>query len=315
MRKVAFLAALCLVMLLAGPLSLAAVIYPQIAVGGGCESVVTITNPSGTGWSGRLIFKKGNEEDFPVPLKADGIPFTSASTWQVAAGSTARCVISSDGVQTAGYLRIETLSGTPSEQLVTSVFFRIRDLQGHVTDLAGTYPSKAARRFVFPVEKSETSDTGIAFLPAVLQVPGQPVTFRLVDQSGTKIQEVQPPLSGHVAKMAGEIFDKMPQPFLGSIVMESPADLYLLVLRLDLSGGNVQLTGTMPSVLPNTLSVPVTGLAFRVIDAEYSKALDRIIAVSSDPHRLHVYDPASHASKVANLAAAPGCVSLGPDVK
>jgi len=315
MRKVAFLAGLCLFMALTGPLSVAAVIYPQIAVGGGCETVVTITNPAGTGWSGRLIFKKGNEEDFSVPLKADGILFGPDSTWQVAAGSTARYVITSDGAQTAGYLRIETLSGPPSEQLVTGIFFRIRDVQGRVTDLAATYPIKPARRLVFPVEKGATSDTGIALLPAGPQVPGRPITFRLINQAGSLVQEVQPGFTGHMAKMAGEIFDKLPPAFLGSMVIDSPIDLYLLVLRLDMSGPSVQLTGTMPSAVPGTLSSPVKVLPFRVVDAEYSKALDRIIAVAADPHRLYIYDPVAGTSKSLNLAGAPSCVSVGPDGK
>jgi hypothetical protein len=54
-------------------------------------------------------------------------------------------------------------------------------------------------------------------------------------------------------------------------------------------------------------------LAFRVIDAGYSTALDRIVMVSDEPAQLHVYDPASHTDTTVALSAPPVLVSVGPD--
>ena len=52
----------------------------------------------------------------------------------------------------------------------------------------------------------------------------------------------------------------------------------------------------------------------RVIDAEYSKALDKIITVSSTPaNQLHIVDPVSGDDRAVSLPYVPTCVSVGPD--
>ena len=69
---------------------------------------------------------------------------------------------------------------------------------------------------------------------------------------------------------------------------------------------------------PDTVIVlagrPVSNLAFRVLDAEYSKQLDRIVAVSTQPsNQLHIYDPISGLSSAVSLTVAPTSVSVSPD--
>jgi hypothetical protein len=55
-------------------------------------------------------------------------------------------------------------------------------------------------------------------------------------------------------------------------------------------------------------------LGFRVIDAEYSKGLDRIIMVSSQPsNQLHIYDPVAKTDTTVNLNLVPTSVSVSPD--
>jgi hypothetical protein len=59
---------------------------------------------------------------------------------------------------------------------------------------------------------------------------------------------------------------------------------------------------------------PVAGLPFKVIDAEYSRQLDRIIMVSGSPsNQLHIYDPAGDLDQTVNLSALPTSVSVSPD--
>ena len=64
---------------------------------------------------------------------------------------------------------------------------------------------------------------------------------------------------------------------------------------------------------------PVSGtlIAFlnhRVIDAEYSTPLDRIVTVTSTPrNQLHVVDPLTGGSLAVDLPHPPTCVSVGPD--
>ena len=62
-------------------------------------------------------------------------------------------------------------------------------------------------------------------------------------------------------------------------------------------------------------SVPdgVTALPFRVKDAEFSTALNAIVAVRDTPNQLAIYDPESGSSFGVNLPAAPTCVAVSPD--
>ncbi len=58
----------------------------------------------------------------------------------------------------------------------------------------------------------------------------------------------------------------------------------------------------------------IDNLSFRVIDAEYSKQLNKIIAVASQPsNQLHIYDPVADTDTKVNLNLVPTCVSVSPD--
>ncbi|WP_164002395.1 PKD domain-containing protein [Pyxidicoccus caerfyrddinensis] len=57
----------------------------------------------------------------------------------------------------------------------------------------------------------------------------------------------------------------------------------------------------------------VSGLGHRVTDAEYSKALDRLVMVSTNPNALYLYEPATQTETSVALPAAPISLSVGPD--
>ncbi len=62
-----------------------------------------------------------------------------------------------------------------------------------------------------------------------------------------------------------------------------------------------------------TTSSPIAALSYRVIDAEYSRALDRIVMVAEAPDQLHIYNPATHSTVSVALPRPPLNVSVGPD--
>src|SRR5688572_10322428 len=63
-----------------------------------------------------------------------------------------------------------------------------------------------------------------------------------------------------------------------------------------------------------TIGANVDALDFRVLDAEYSSSLERIVAVSATPqNRLWVYDPVGQSGSFLDLPLAPTCVSVSPD--
>lgn len=80
-----------------------------------------------------------------------------------------------------------------------------------------------------------------------------------------------------------------------------------------------ELTVSDGSLIGEALTVKVSaqpvinGLSYQVIDAEYSKALDKIIMVSSSPNQLHIYDAAANSEQTVALPLTPTSVSVGPD--
>ncbi|MFN0241621.1 MAG: hypothetical protein ACKVWV_01900 [Planctomycetota bacterium] len=58
----------------------------------------------------------------------------------------------------------------------------------------------------------------------------------------------------------------------------------------------------------------VDTLDFRILDAEYSASLERIVAVSAAPqNRLHIYDPIAQSGVAVPLSLPPLCVGVSPD--
>jgi hypothetical protein len=78
----------------------------------------------------------------------------------------------------------------------------------------------------------------------------------------------------------------------------------------DLAGNAMALTYTWSF----TSDKKINGLNFTVIDAEYSKSLDKIVMVSSVPgNQLHIYDPVTDLDTTVTLNLTPTSVSVSPD--
>jgi hypothetical protein len=68
-----------------------------------------------------------------------------------------------------------------------------------------------------------------------------------------------------------------------------------------------------PAAAGGTMSATDT-LDFRVLDAEYSASLERIVAVSTTPsNQLHVYDPLNQTDVPVALSLPPTCVGVSPN--
>jgi chitinase len=71
---------------------------------------------------------------------------------------------------------------------------------------------------------------------------------------------------------------------------------------------------SMPDVVEVTSYHPVTSLGYRVVDAEYSRTLDRLVTISESPDQLHIHDPVNPVSEIVlPLPARPIAVSVSPD--
>jgi hypothetical protein len=73
-------------------------------------------------------------------------------------------------------------------------------------------------------------------------------------------------------------------------------------------------TDTLTITQDGTVATPdFNRLSYKVIAEDYSKATDRLIAVSALPNELHVYDPAGLSDIAIDLPAKPSAVSVSPD--
>lgn len=66
-------------------------------------------------------------------------------------------------------------------------------------------------------------------------------------------------------------------------------------------------------VITVTAYPAMAALAHRVLDAEYSKALDAIVMIDEAPSALYVYDPVAKTEKKVLLPLTPTAVSVSPD--
>jgi len=72
----------------------------------------------------------------------------------------------------------------------------------------------------------------------------------------------------------------------------------------------VAFAGAPPTPPPPTVPQPFPFFDRPIVDAEWSAELDRIVFVSSDPQRLHVYDPETGEDREVALPFAPNSVSI-----
>jgi Viral BACON domain len=68
-----------------------------------------------------------------------------------------------------------------------------------------------------------------------------------------------------------------------------------------------------PPTFSATISSPIVTLPFRVKDAEFSTALNAIIAVSESPNQLQIFYPETQTLQSVNLPVLPYNVSVSPD--
>ena len=68
-------------------------------------------------------------------------------------------------------------------------------------------------------------------------------------------------------------------------------------------------------VTKSAADVEQTPLTYRVIDADYSVALDRLVMVADSPDALHIYDPGTGQDKSVKLPTTGKFVSISPDGK
>jgi hypothetical protein len=87
----------------------------------------------------------------------------------------------------------------------------------------------------------------------------------------------------------------------------------LVCLTLPLLAQEAQLAEPVLPSFSVTINSPIAMLPFRITDAEFSPALNAIVAVSESPNQLHIYYPDTQQTDTVNLQVVPRNVSVSPD--
>lgn len=203
------------------------IVYPQLAVGGGYQVVLIVNNTTGSSWQGTI-----------EPLLDDGSLDNLVTSIDLGPRESRRYTLTGGETTIVTGLTIRGDAGSSTSALAVAYFFNyIQD--GVLRDSTGVAEGEASTRFTFPVEGSATIDTGLA----VRRLPSQsdsPLALTLYNSDGTVFQHVS--AGSDFARFFTELFDDVPSDFTGSLVVESPDDFYLVVLRIEFADGGFQLT-------------------------------------------------------------------------
>ncbi len=220
--------------------------YAQLAVGGGFEDILLLSNRSTVSWQGVLQLRRGNGVawDTPWTLNGEDRSGTDEAVLELGARSSSRIRLGGDSQARAGYLLIQATGDSALADLAVSFFYNFSDEAGLI-DSTASLPADFAARYRFPVERSDRVDTGVAAAP----FPGFDITqlqWTLYDSQGVLIGTVQRPFEGHSAVFFSEVFPGLPQDFVGLLDLEATQPVALTVLRQELTDNGLQLT-TIPA--------------------------------------------------------------------
>ena len=220
--------------------------WAQFALGGGYECVLLLSNKRDTEWSGRLRLRQGNDEAWSGAWGLDGQDRTGSDEIPItiAPRATVRVCLSGDSAVRSGYLQLYAEGAFSVYDVAPGYFYRYL-AGGQLQESVGAGAAPSGRTFWFPVEKNTTSDTGVAWAPDAVTAPFL-IILSLHDGSGSQLQQKTLTYSGHEAKFVSELFEGIPDGFLGRARIESEQNIHLEVLRLDRTNAGFQITSTPP---------------------------------------------------------------------
>jgi len=225
--------------------------YAQLALGGGYECVVILTNKLPTEFSGGVDLRKGNGESWGTPFRVNGELSSSANVHvTIPAFGSVKLLLQGEPAASIGYLVVYGSGANTGSDVATTFFYNFYS-GGQLVDSIGVPPVFQAQNYMFAVERSATVNTGFAWAPPWTPLPPFDITVTLYDAAGNQVQQKAVPFTGHSAKYFSEVFDGVPQNFVGHVRVVSPQSIRIAVLRFETVGAAFQLTST-----PGTIFTP-----------------------------------------------------------
>ena len=228
------------------PITSQATTFAQLALGGGYETVLLITNKTIFYWRGTIWVSRAYNQKWEGTWAVNGQDHTGKESVKidVAPRGLLKLRFTGDGTTRAGYLEIDADSTYSELNVAVSYFYEFRKA-GELQDTIGSPESALGKKFVFAVEKTDAIDTGFAWCPSSRynSTPFR-IDLLLYDQNGSIPRLKTVTFTGHQAQFVTEVFTDLPSTFVGYLVIESQNDLYLEVLRIEKTPTGFQLTST-----------------------------------------------------------------------
>lgn len=235
-------------LMLVSPALLSATTFAQLALGGGYEAVLIITNKTAFQWSGTIWVSRGYNQLWEGRWAINGQDFTgkSGATLTLVPHGSMKLRFTGDGTTRSGYLEIDSDVSYSDLDIAYSYFYEFRS-GGRLQDTIGSPESAWDKKFVMAVEKSPVVDTGLAWCQSNRFTSSQfPINLTLYDEAGNIFRQRSVTFTGHQAQFVTQIFTDLPAAFVGHLKIESQDYMYLTVLRMEQTSGGFQLTSTPP---------------------------------------------------------------------
>jgi hypothetical protein len=226
--------------------------WPQLALGGGYQCVILISNKTAFEWTGAFNLYQGYESAWVGNWSVNGQDFTGENGFTITLPShgTMKIVIKGTDTVRAGYLTMYG-SGYSSSYDVSIAYFYQYLTNGKLTTSTGSTDANSYKTFYFPVEASPSTNTGIAWAPDY----STPETFDMIatlyipDESrvGQIYASKTIPISGHGGMFVDQMFPELSgTEFHGFLKIEAAYYFCLEVLRMDSAATGFLLTSTPP---------------------------------------------------------------------
>jgi hypothetical protein len=210
--------------------------FAQLAIGGGYEATLLVSNKLSVEWFGRIYARQGMNQPWGARwwignaemTGSDYLPFT------LAANETKKFIIRGEETVETGYLHLAAERITQAETDVAVSYFYIYRDNGVLRTVTGSGESKFNDVFYFPAERNRARgvDTGIAMCPRTNDT--FQVTMTAYNGAGAVVATRNWPFEGHKAEFISQTFPGLPIDFVGYIKVElSNSGMFLEVIRMD----------------------------------------------------------------------------------
>ncbi len=241
-----------LFLLLAFPSTAFSITFAQLALGGGYETIIMVSNRSTTTQWPRYKLRQGSGQPWNGKWTANytELPVSDASFFSIIADhQTAKIVLRGDSITRTGYLEIEPYdSNTNLDYLAISYFYVFKE-NGVTKTSAGSGPSSLGRLLAFPAERMvrDRTDTGYAISPISGTPPFQ-VLITIYHSNGTILGSKTVNYTGYMCEFISQTFPNLQNDFVGQVIISSDHPVYVEVLRMESTPTTFLLTSTPASV-------------------------------------------------------------------